>query len=304
MEVSTTITVESRHRDKSTYENPNHYVVHLAQPILNVTQVDLCSAKIANATLNLTDNENCLELTDLNGQTILFTLQKGYYTAESLLQEINDSCFRLTRITLQYNAGTGKFLFLRNQSLTTPFTVRCNANLALLLGLDPTTYTSSRITPTSISSFANTTQVVGYLSHHNSYGAVSGNVFTPYQVVDAVRLGNFERYTYVYLDIEELPNAGHNVGTSSAGVTGQGRPQGTFAPIMLSTEGGLSMTEFRENKNYRAGLTCNPAIERLDRLTVSWRNGDGELVEFEGMENNCFQLRVWHIPERGYANLM
>jgi len=298
----TTITVESRHRNKESYPDPALYTVHLAVPIYNVVRVDLVSAKVPAAVLNLTDNENCLELTDLNGSTILFTLNKGYYTADTLVQEINDSCYRLTRVTLTYNAGTGHFIFLRNQSLSTPFTVRANANLALLLGLDSTTYTSFRVTPTSISTTATTTQIVQFRSHNINYGSVSGNVFTPYQVVESVRLPNFDLYGYIYLDIAEIPSTGHNVGSSKGGIIGEGRASGTFSPILLSGEGGLSMTEYRENKDHRSAVACEPAIERLDRLTISWRTGDGDVASFEGMQNNCFQLRLWTMKEKGYFN--
>lgn len=64
-----------------------------------------------------------------------------------------------------------------------------------------------------------------------------------------------------------------------------------FGPITLDCISG-SIKTFKEQNDYRISVEYPAPISKLARLTVNWRDINGNLVNFNGAENNAFILRV------------
>ena len=77
--METLVYADSKNRDTNLYPSGNSYVLHLTNPITNVAQVDLVTAKVPNTTFNLTNGTAAL---NFNGT--IMNLTPGYYTASSL----------------------------------------------------------------------------------------------------------------------------------------------------------------------------------------------------------------------------
>jgi hypothetical protein len=64
-----------------------------------------------------------------------------------------------------------------------------------------------------------------------------------------------------------------------------------FGPIPLDVLPG-TLKVFKENTDYSLGVEYPQVISKLSRLTVYWRDINGNLVNFNGSNNNSFILRV------------
>jgi len=288
-----TVTVESFNRDVERFPDPAKYVVYLPNVIHNVHRVELVNCKVPNTVMNLTDGTNCLELSDTTGRVIIFSIADGFYTPELLLEEFNRSIKNLTKISMRYRSGQGKFQLYRKVNLNTPFIVRINSPaLANLLGFDVgQTYTSAQISVPNSTTFNNVTEVLPLGAYHDDYGVLSGSSYVSHQQVWSPHLCSFDKFGYVYLDIDEFRNPLVTTGLRSAtnGVVGQS--QFTFAPILLE-EGSFGIKYFHEETDSTVGINLDPKIDKLSKISVNWRGSDGNLVDFAGVDFNAFQLRI------------
>lgn len=94
---------------------------------------------------------------------------------------------------------------------------------------------------------------------------------------------------YVYLDIEELRrpfaiDAVSNVYDSGSSTI--------FAIIPMDVSSGCIKT-FKEQTDYRVSVEYPKPIDQIDRLTVNWRDFNGNLLNFNGVDENSFILRFY-----------
>ena len=97
------------------------------------------------------------------------------------------------------------------------------------------------------------------------------------------------------MDIEELRTP---LNEEAVGL--DGGTLGTFSGQVMTRSFGLipldvpsgSIKNFKKYSDYDLCVNYPYPIEKLDRLTVKWVDVNGQLVNFNGLEDNSFILRL------------
>jgi len=146
--------------------------------------------------------------------------------------------------------------------------------MSTLLGLPQgVTLTSTQVTSSDLVYGANSTLLNKYL-------------------VKSTNVADFTKNDLVFLDIEEFRNQFLNLGSKASGNTFvNSLASHAFGPITMDVDPGTLKT-FKENSDYFLGVEFPQVVSKLSRLTVNWRDINGNLVSFNGSENNSFILRV------------
>lgn len=243
------IHVDSKNRDTKLFPYGNTYVVTLPHVIKSVTRVDLVTAKVPNSMYNLTSGTNVFST-----NTVTVSLNPGFYSAQLLVDEINE---RLNvNEAMQYLQAEGKFLYLTNDS-TSSITVS-SQEMSKMLGLDKSkTYTVSAL-EVAISGF--------------SYG------------VKSERVVDFSLNEFVFLDIEEFRTPFFSDASSNTNAGNM------FAVIPMDVPSTLVKT-FKENTDYIMSQELT-SQQTISKLTIHWYDKNLNHLNFQGFENNGFVLRV------------
>ena len=261
------IYVDSRTRDSNIFPSGNSYSIYLTNPLKNITQVDLVSAKVPNAIYNLNLGSNVLNF----GGTSNLSLASGFYTASSLANDIISTGRLPAGMSVYYSTSEGKYIFYSTASFTMNATT---TEIATLLGMPPGVVQSSALV-------AGTDLVYG-----------SNPTLTGKYVLKSSNVADFTSNEILFLDVEELRNQSLNLGSKITGNTFvNSAASHAFGPITLDCISG-SIKTFKENNDYKVSVEYPAAISKLARLTVNWRDINGRIVNFNGAENNAFILRV------------
>lgn len=259
---------DSKNRDANVYPTGSSYVLHLTNPIKNVAQVDLVSAKVPNTVYNLTNGDAALAF----GTTVM-NLKPGFYNSCALETEIN------ARLATQFSnvkwIGTeGKFLFQSNG----PFSITISNSISKLLGFPAGTYNG--VTASTDPSYAQTLGSAYYIKSST--------------------MADFTTNEYVFLDIQELrtPSMAEALSMRSdgSGTFNGGNARNSFAAIPMNVNSG-AVKLFAEGADYQMKVEYPHPINVISRLTVSWIDGTGKPVDFRGFDNNAFVLR-FHQPKK------
>ena len=259
---------DSKNRDTNLYPSGNSYVLHLTNPITNVAQVDLVTAKVPNTTFNLTNGTAALTV----GSTIM-NFTPGYYTASGLAEAINA---RLggTNQGVTWEAFDGRFLF---QSAT-PFTISVSNSISKMLGMEAKVYTGVPA------------------SGDPAYSQVLGSNY----YIKSDEIVDLTVNEYIFLDIIELrtPSTAEAIGMKpdGSGTYTGGNIRNSFASIPMNVNSG-AVKSYSESSDYKAEVTYPHPINKIDRLTVRWVDDSGQPVNFNGFNNNSFVLR-FHQPKK------
>lgn len=267
METVEYIYVDSRTRDVTLFPNGNSYSVYLTNPMKNIRRVELVSAKLPNSVFNLTAGSNVINI----NSTTNVSLQPSFFTSNTLTTEITSTGRFPSGMTITYSPNEGKYLI----SNTTSFTLNVNSSeMSTLLGLPQgVTLTSTQVTSSDLVYGANSTLLNKYL-------------------VKSTNVADFTKNDLVFLDIEEFRNQFLNLGSKASGNTFvNSLASHAFGPITMDVDPGTLKT-FKENSDYFLGVEFPQVVSKLSRLTVNWRDINGNLVSFNGSENNSFILRV------------
>jgi hypothetical protein len=249
------IYVDSRRRN--TGEHGNSYVLHIQTPLKNISRVELVAATVPNTVYNITNGSNVFTVSAGGSDC---SIQNGFYSVSSLVNSVNDmSTLGNTRLTFLSNEG--KFMFYSNVA----FDITVNSlEFSRITGI---TSTSSQIAPISL-----------------------GLTYTGKYVIKSPSVANLKASgEYVYLDIEELRrpfaiDAVTNVYNSQSSTI--------FAVIPLDVSSGCLKT-FKEQSDYKISVEYPKPLDSIDRLTLHWRNYDGSLINFNGVEDNSLILRFY-----------
>jgi len=261
------IYVDSRTRDSNIFPSGNSYSIYLTNPLKNITQVDLVSAKVPNAIYNLNLGSNVLNF----GGTSNLSLASGFYTASSLANDIISTGRLPAGMSVYYSTSEGKYIFYSTASFTMNATT---TEIATLLGMPPGVVQSGALV-------AGTDLVYG-----------SNPTLTGKYVLKSSNVADFTSNEILFLDVEELRNQSLNLGSKITGNTFvNSAASHAFGPITLDCVSG-SIKTFKENNDYKVSVEYPAAISKLARLTVNWRDINGRIVNFNGAENNAFILRV------------
>ena len=258
------IFADSSNRDSNLYPNGSSYTLHLTRPVRNVERVELVSARVPNTIYNLVIGSNVLTVNTSN-----VSMNPGFYSVYTLAQDI--SALQST-FTLTYTPEEGHFIF----SGSTQFTIKINSQeLATMLGIAyNTTLTSALAGPT----------YPGYVGKY---------------IIRSSTLVDMSTTDMAVLDIEELRTP-FNVDTgalqSTTGTISGSNINRCFAPIILDVGSGCYKS-FTEGRDYRVSIDYPEPINSLQRLTVRWIDTQGNPLNFQGLNNNTFILRLHLTPD-------
>jgi len=260
--METIIYADSRNRDSNLYPSGSSYVLHLTNPIKNVTQVDLVAAEFTNTFYNLLDGNACVTF-----NSTIMNLNPGFYTAGGLVTEINNRLPQASNVTyIQYQ---GKYLFLS----PTTFTLSISNSISKLLGLPAGTYTSSL---TSTDTVLNDT-----------YGP---SIY----FVKSKTMADLAVNEYIFLDIDELrtPSTSEALAMKpdGSGTFSGANARNSFAMIPVNVNSG-AVKSFNESSDFGIKIMYPHPIDVVSRLTIRWVDAAGKLVNFNGIENNAALLR-------------
>ena len=113
-----TLDIDSGERDPVLYSNPSDYVVHLKNPIYDVTKISLISARIHNSQYLIHSRNNQFDVLTNGGITQTVTIPIGNYNGEELAEAINTNCTIITDTTFDKDTnaitftGSSDFTFL------------------------------------------------------------------------------------------------------------------------------------------------------------------------------------------------
>jgi hypothetical protein len=260
------IYVDSRTRDSNLFPNGNAYSVYLTNPIKNIKRVELVSASVPNTMYNLTFGSNVL----IVGGTSNVSLAPSFFTSNTLPTEITNTGRMPTGMAVTYSANEGKFLFSNTSSFTLNVTTQ---EMATILGLP-------------FGTVLNSTQVT---SADLVYGT-NASIVNKY-IIKSSNVSDFTTNEMVFLDIEELRNQKLHLGSKISGNTFvSSSASHAFGPIPLDVQPNTVKTF--KLADYDLSVDYPHVVEKLSRLTVNWRNINGNLLNFNGSNNNSFILRV------------
>jgi len=269
------LVVNSNLRDTTLYPSGNSYTMHLTNPIHDVTRVELIQASVPNVIQNLPDGTNAISL---DGST--FSLPNGFYSANGLAAEVQNAIEPVTNVSVTYLSNEGKYLFSR--PTTDPngnFTLTLSSTLATLMGFTSTSAGTS-------ASVANDTPPTTFALYANN------DRYQTTTFLKSDQLVNLTADNYIYLDVAELNTSrmqqAQKIETNSFSTSAS---QNNFGPIVLDVSSG-AIKHFSETSDYIYAVDYYPPISQLSRVTVRWRKTDGTPINFQGLNENSFMLKV------------
>ena len=292
------IFVSSQNRNTSMYPNGNAYTLYLNNPIKQVKKVELVNASVPNTLYNISNGSNIISIGNVNaaGGLLTFSIPNGFYSAPGLASELVYAAGNATGVSVQYISNQGVML-LTNVS---PFNMVINSTqLAPLLG-----FPVSAVGTVLSSSFVSSTP------GSQVYPLYCDNV--PYRGLNWIQSPNVVMMTPidgVFLDIQELRNFNNEDAQALTAVSNGNfaLPQGnnvpgtyqtysgsnisrTFGMIPLDVSSG-SIKRFKKNTDYDLEVEFPYPIQKIDRLTIQWTDVNGNIVSFNGLDDNSFILR-------------
>lgn len=258
--------VTSTNRDINKNPYGNSYTLYLTNPIKDITNVELLYATVPNTMYNLTNGYEVLTF----NSSLPYSLSPGFYGATGLATEIQNTEFSVEAVTVTYLMNEGKYLFTSDST----FTMTINTEeLSTLLGFN---WPGSPYTPTTWTT--GTSQYVGNPVYKNYY-------------VKSDTLVDLNTHDGVFLDIEELRTIFNECAA-------QGQPYNTNSQTASRSFGIIPMDvgsgcikRFTKNTDYDNNIEYMYPIKRLDRVTVNWTDKNGQLLNFNGYNDNSFLLR-------------
>jgi hypothetical protein len=270
--------ITSANRDVIKYPYGNSYTLYLSTPIKDITNVELLYAAIPNTMYNLTEGSNVIGFSSSvspldTSNIIMHTLPVGFYSATGLAQATVNATFLSSNVSVSYLSNEGKFLFTRNTDFTMNIVTQ---ELASLLGFN---FTSA---PSSFN--ASNAMIDSNYSQNLIY---QNKWYIKSQFVIEMIVNNS-----VFLDIQELR-------TIYNSCTPQGNPLDTTNNNTANRSFGLipmdvcsgNIKHFKKSSDFNSEVDYPYPIMKLDRLTVSWTDKNGTLLNFNGAEDNSFILR-------------
>jgi len=269
------LVVNSNLRDTTLYPSGNSYTMHLTNPIHDVTRVELVQASVPNVIQNLPDGTNAITL---DGST--FSLPNGFYSASGLAAEVQNAIEPVTNVSVTYLSNEGKYLLSRpTADPNGNFTPTLSSTLATLMGFTSTS-------PGTSASVANQTPPTTFNLYANNDRYQNTTFLKSDQLV------NLTADNYVFLDVAELNTnrmqQAQKIETNSFSTSAS---QNNFGPIVLDVSSG-AIKHFSETSDYIYAMDYYPPISQLSRVTVRWRKTDGTPINFQGLNENSFMLKV------------
>ena len=250
---------DSTNRDVTIYPSGSEYTLHLTNPIKNIVRIDLVAAKVPNTMYNVTNGNNFVRIDSTD-----VSISPGYYSACGLADAIMNASGNA--ITIEFQCSEGKYLL----SGPSPFTITAlSAEAKKTLGL------------TTVNSFP--------ASSSNVY--VNDPTYGTLEIAKSENIIDLAVNEYVFLDIQEFRTTSVLDAKKLVNGTTEGSSiRSSFGMIPMDVPGG-SIKNYKETSDYKQYVEYDYPIVKLDRLTVRWIDKSGQLLDFNGFENNAFTLR-------------
>jgi hypothetical protein len=228
---------------------------------------------------NLTNGSNVVAFSNatssIGDPLTYFSLPVGFYGATVLSETIQNAMSNTSNIVVDYLEAEGKFLFTRDISPDGPFQMAPGTlEMAKLLGFDDTTTLTS--TNVAVETDLNLPLYSDNLLYRGKEFIKSTNVV------------NLNANEGVFLDIEELRTIFNEDAKSLTGI-GQTMAR-SFGLIPMDVTGG-AVKRFKKFSDYDMSIEYTNPIRKLERLTVKWVDKNGQLLNFNGLNDNSFILR-------------
>lgn len=266
MEVKT-VFVTSTNRDLAKDPYGNSYTLYLSTPIKDITNVEILYASVPNTMYNLT---NGLDVIQFNSNT--YSLSEGFYNSTGLANEIECAECCIDHVQVQYLQNEGKYLF---SSKCNTFTMNVlSKEVASMVGL-----------PWNQEVAAVTTHCLPFPARCHSRYANKWFI----KSFDIIDLNINEG---VFLDIHELR-------TNFNECAAFGRPFSDSSSLTASRSFGFipmnvassCIKVFTPGTDFENKVDYVYPIQKLDRLTIRWTDKSGQLLNFNGMNDNSIILK-------------
>jgi hypothetical protein len=270
--------VSSENRDKALYPYGNSYTLHLTQPIKDIHKVELLYASVPNVLYNLTDGSNVITI-EVGGVSNTFSLTPGFYNASTLATELTQTINAVSGVSVQYIQPIGKFLFVNPVASGTFDVTIPSSELGQMMGFTTTSAMTSN-PPVTITS----PPTVPLYANHARYANknwLQSNV-----------IANLAPNEGVFLDIHEFRTMFNEDALAISGDTYTGQNVSrTFGLIPMDVVAG-GIKHFKKTSDYDFCVDFVNPIRKLDRLTVQWVDRRGKKLQFNGLEDNSFMVRI------------
>lgn len=273
------IFVSSENRDTTLYPSGNNYTLVITHPIQQIKRVELLHASVPNTIYNISDGTNVIGLSNTASTSGLtrttFSIPRGFYSGPGLAQELTAAVNTTTGVTVTYLVNEGKFLFARGGN---DFSLEVlSLELSKALGFSnatPVVSTSaSSETDTEISLYANNSRYTGK------------------EFVKSTSIANLHPHEGIFLDIDELRTNNNEDAVRWSGNTYIGKNiSRTFGLIPMDVNGG-EIKRYKKTTDYDFAIDYPYPIQSLSKLTVRWVDKNGDIVNFNGLDDNSFLLR-------------
>ena len=290
----------SESRNKNSYPSGNSYVLHLTTPIKDIEKVELIHASIPNTIYNLKNGSNIIGISNIYvGNTVdssdltFFSVPPGFYSSYGLATEIQNAINNTCSVSITYLQNEGKYIFSRPTS-GNAFSMYVSSNVvADLLGLDASN-TNTIVNSSSIPYSAS--NIVPLYADNIRYRDL--NFIKSNQVI------NMHPHEGIFLDIQELRTifnedaVAMNDNQEFGFYTGKNISR-SFGMIPMDVNSG-EIKRFKKLSDYDYLIHYPQILNKIDRLTVRWTDKNGDLVNFNGLEDNSFMLR-FHTLRRNFV---
>jgi hypothetical protein len=271
--------VDSRNRDTSLYPSGNNYVLNLVTPIRNVSRVELMFAKVPNTMYNL-NTPSFLTYTNTISSSNLY-LPPGFYSADQLSNTLTVSK-NVPTLTTNVLPAEGKLLFISTDST---------------FSLTPLTEEATRLT--GITGTLNSAAASTFPEYANN------TVFSGKYLIKSSNVINTATNEFVFLDIEEFRTTRTHDARKMVTVTST-TPSGNtivrqttdspgvervFAMFPMDVDPG-KFKVYDSNSDTYMSADFPQRIPKVAKLTVRWQDAYGNLLAFNGVEQNSFLLRL------------
>lgn len=245
------IFVSSENRDTTAWPSANAYVMDLIEPIKDVIEVNLLSARVPNTIYNITQGSNLLTINSTN-----VSVAPGFYTQSQIASALVGVP---AGVTVTFLAPEGRFMF-QGGALTS---VRTNTVEA--------------------------SQMFGFgLTAPVTLNAVSDPLYPATSTVKSTLISDPLKQSYIFLDIDELKSPYVHDARSNPYATAL--MNHCFAVIPMDCDFGTFKT-FKES-DFKLPIRFKHPIPSLSRLTIRWIDRNGSPINFNGLDDNSFVIKV------------
>ena len=276
-----TVQVDSRDRG-STTQDANNYVMHLTEPVKHIKDVIIRDIQVPNSTYNVVDGANTFEISVLTATTV--TIEPGSYSGLDLASHI----FNITSAqpgmdatwNVVYRTGSKKFVFTQAAG----FNITFQAGSETLM--DTLGFNSTGVTfPYTISALDLT--IAGTAPTYYSDDLTLQNF-----VLASDRIANLVKDKYFYLEIAELGDPRVQTAKRSDATGFAGNNLSRIFGKVPAYAGPGSDIFFDRNSAFKLNRSYVSPLSSLARLSVKWMNYKGDLLNFNGIDDNSFTLEL------------